>query len=178
MITMLIEVPVTTDIDTMESTLQAFVKQIKGSWVWQGREVAGRRLLDVVVPASFDWQSLLPSADRDYTDGDEPIDSALQALIDTLGWRLVGCWSWDGISKDQTELDYSVEPAVPTGNIIRAVKRLFPEDTDDPLTDLLFVDVLNYMHDVVEHDIDGNEISRTRPTFPSEVHSWGWPPRT
>lgn len=179
MISMLIEVPVGTDITAMETTLQNFVTSIRGSWVWQGREVTGKRLLDVVVVKHFCWKALLPEADRIWDEGEEHLDPAMQLMIDSLGWRLVGVWEWNGNKRDVIVYDYTdPENPVPTGEVIRAAKRLFPEQTGNPLTDALFLDVLNYMHDDVVYDSDGNELSRSRPTEPKEVHSWGWPART
>ncbi len=179
MISLLIEVPVTTDIEQMEGTLQQFVQQIHGAWTWQGREVAGKRLLDIVVARHFDWKSLLPVEERVYEEGEQPIDPAMQAMIDTLGWRLVACWKWDGRTKDRKVYDYTdPENPVDTGEVIRAVTRHYPTPTGNPMTDPLFADIVEHMEDIVEVDENGVEISRTRPTYPKEIHSWGWPART
>lgn len=178
MYSLLIEVPITTDLSVMETTLQEFVSQIHGSWTWQGREVAGKRLLDVVITRQFDWKSLLPVGERVYSEDETPIDPGMQALIDSLGWRLVACWTWDGITKDRNLYDDS-DPLNPVlVGVERAVVRLFPTPTGDPLTEVLYADILNYMNDDVTFDADGNEVSRTRPTAPLETHSWGWPRRT
>ena len=185
MFSVLIEAPVTTSIESMDEMLQSFIETIGGSWSWQGREVAGKRLIDCVYSSGkFNWQYLLPPEQRDSKFGSGgrhlAIDPQIEAWVASLGWRLVGAWRWDGSTQDKLVIDSS-DPLNPvlTGEVINAVDRLYPAKTNDPATDPLFIDVMNYMDDDVTYDVNtGAELSRARPVAPREVNSWGWPPRT
>ena len=77
--------------------------------------------------------------------------------------RTVGAWHWDGRQVGQ-EFTFNEDGEITgvTGN------PMFP----------LHTRILEFIPDIVTHDVDGNETSRVRPTAPSDVNlGFGQAPR-